>query len=86
MLIAVFSFTGRTEILNDINDVPEVIGYDIKYTVPLPQKQGGFMYADTRYDVFYYGDLMMFKVYYTFDSSLNNIYLAREERTFNFVF
>ena len=85
-LIGMFSFTGSTGIISHLQSAPEIKGYNFKHTVPIPKMDGGFIFADTRYDVFYYKNLVLFKVYYTFDSSLNNRSLLREERTYNFVF
>ena len=86
ILISMIVLTVSAGFISLLHSKPQVKGYYFNYSVPLPKKDGGFLLADTRYDVYYYRDLLMFKVYYTYDSSLNNRSLLREERTYNLVF
>src|ERR1043165_6485013 len=41
---------------------------------------------DTSYDVYYAGDLVIYKFFYVFDSSVNGNSLKRENRDFLFIF
>jgi hypothetical protein len=86
LLIGMFSFTGAAAVISCLHDSPEVKGYHFYYSVPLPKKNGSIIRADSFYDVFYYGDLMMYRAYYLFDSTFNNGTILQIHRSFYFIF
>ena len=85
MMISVVSFIIFNSCAGERTD-QKIRGVNVFYHLPVVKQDGSIMDIDTYYDVFFSGDLIMYKYVYRYDSSINGRVMLYEDRNNFFVF
>lgn len=72
--------TQRNISCNKADHPAEFSAFTVSNTLPVINRDGSTTILSDKYDVYYYGDLMLYGLYYNFDSTVNGKLLLREVR------
>lgn len=84
-VFALVSFSYKSQ--NSCNDKTNnrISAIRINYNTPIVNWDSTVVDFNSLYETYYYGDLIMFKLFYRFDSVSNGVPLLREDRNLYFV-
>lgn len=84
-LIILFTWNAKP-IHSSKNDFKKITAINLIYKMPVVMWDSTIKVLETTYNVYYYEDLIMYKLNYEFDSSVNRETVLEEKRSYYFVF